>query len=302
MPRRVGRKGRQTLKKDIQSLCRLLTSPLRMMPDFLIPGEAKCGTTSLYRYITRHPQVWPADRKEPGNFIQYGASPLLCRMHYPLLMRKLFFSCAGLRRIITGEATQNYLANEEAARSVAAVYPNARLIVVMRNPVTRCFSDYQMMKAGGWEKQDFDEGIERHLQWIQDPKLEPLVRWARTTGEGFLRFILRGVYVDNITMWQKYFPKEQFLFIKSEELFSEPQRIVDETFRFLSVPAIKLHDFPVLKKGTYQAGMSLKTIRRLSEFYKPHNERLYQLIGRDLAWDKETGQLVAAAEKRQEAV
>ena len=284
------------MSKDKNSLYRLLTSPLRMMPEFFIPGEAKCGTTSLYRYLTGHPCIFSADVKEPGTFVDYGASPLLCRMHYPIAWKKMLAGIVG-RQCRAGEATANYLASEAAAKHVAMLVPKARIIVMMRNPVIRCFSDYQMMHAVGWEKQDFDEGIERHLEWMRDPKLEPLVKWAKTTGEGFLRFILRGVYVDNIATWQKYFPKEQFLFIKSEEFFEQPQRVLDGVFQFLGVQAFKINDFPVLRKGAYQIGMSRQTIQKLTEFYRPHNERLYQLIGRDMGWDEEQdiGKIMDAA-------
>jgi hypothetical protein len=280
------------LRSKTSFLYRLLTSPFRMMPDFFIAGEAKCGTTSLYRYLTMHPCVYSADVKEPGSFIVHGVSPLLCRMHYPFAWRKMPAGIIG-KQCRAGEATANYLASEDVAKRIALLIPNARIIVMMRNPVVRCFSDYQMMKAVGWETQDFDEGVERHLEWIRDPKVEPLVKWAKTTGEGFIRFILRGVYVDNIATWQKYLPKEHFLFVKSEEFFEQPQRVLDGVFQFLGVQAFKINSFPVLRKGAYQTGMSRQTIQRLAEFYQPHNERLYQLIGRDMGWD--AGNIMDAA-------
>ena len=69
------------MKDMMISKFRVATGAFRMLPDFVIPGEAKCGTTSLYRYVCRHPWIVEADMKEPESFIQYGASPLFCRAH-----------------------------------------------------------------------------------------------------------------------------------------------------------------------------------------------------------------------------
>ena len=80
---------------------RFLTSPLRILPDYVIAGEAKCGTTSLYRYLLQHPSVLPADEKEPNNFRHFGASPLFCRAHFPLVTTRAW------RRMRTGAVDVN---------------------------------------------------------------------------------------------------------------------------------------------------------------------------------------------------
>ncbi|MBA4388129.1 MAG: hypothetical protein C0404_09120 [Verrucomicrobia bacterium] len=260
-----------------------------MMPAFFVPGEAKCGTTSFYRYLTKHPCLVAADMKEPATFLKYGASPFFCRMHYPVAWRSVMAALTG-RKCLAGEATANYLASEKVAAHISALVPEAKIIIMMRNPVARAFSDHQMMMVGGWETEEFNRGVQLHLRWLGNPELEPLVRQARMSGEGFIRFILRGVYVDNILAWQKYFPKENFLFIKSEEFFAEPQRILNASFSFLGVDEYSLGDFPVHKKGKYDAGMTRETILLLSQFYREHNKRLYAVVGRNLGWESEIEQ------------
>ena len=274
------------MPRKTHPIWRLLSAPLRMMPDFIIPGEAKCGTTSLYRYLTAHPDILSADEKEPHNFIKYGSSPMFCRRHYPWTARRWLRHCAG-RPCLTGEATANYLAHPEAARNIAALVPGVKLIVLMRNPVRRAFSDYAMMRAGGWEDQEFEAGMNDCLEWVAQPNLKRLVELARAAGEGFPRFLFRGVYVQSLQRWLTLFPREHFLFLKSEDLFSEPASVVEEACRFLCVRPVAPVEFPTLKKGQYDSELTRPIIEELAAFYRPYNEELYAMLGRDLGWEAE---------------
>lgn len=267
-------------------LYRLATSPLRLRPDFIIPGEAKCGTTSLYRYLARHPDIRPADVKEPHNFITYGESPLLCRMHYPMAWTRWGRRFLG-RTVLTGEATANYLARPAVAQCVRRMLPDVKLIVMFRNPVRRAFSDYAMMRAGGWEPQDFAEGVTECLDALADPRMARLVQLARATDEGFPRYILRGLYAESLKPWLDLFPREHFLFIRSEDFFHDPASVLDTAFHFLGLPPFAIRNFPVLKKGSYDAALPAVVRERLATFYRGPNAELYCLVNRDFGWENE---------------
>ncbi len=262
------------------------TGAFRMLPGFVIPGEAKCGTTSLYGYLCRHPWIVGADMKEPESFIRYGASPLFCRAHYPLLWNRWLSGLTG-KRLLTGEASADYFSHCSAPEAVAHTLPRAKIVILLRDPVKRAFSDYQMFRSTGREPCEFDAGVEQCLRWARDPQVEPLVRLARCADEGFLRYIFRGVYVENVRRWKKLYPPEQLLFLRSETLFREPQAVLDRVFAFLGVPPHSLESFDVLKKGKYQGLLSEPTRSALAAFYRPYNEELYGLIGEDFGWAKE---------------
>jgi hypothetical protein len=255
-----------------------------MAPDFIIPGEAKCGTTSLYRYLSRHPDIVPADMKEPLNFITYGASPLFCRQHYPLLVRRWVRRGLG-HKTLTGEASANYFAHPTAPDAIARTLPSVRIVVLLRHPVLRAFSDYQMMKTGGYEAVPFDQGVARCLAWLGDPDIKPLVDLARLADEGFPRYVLRGVYVGNLRRWRGLFSPDRILVLQSEAFFHDPQKTLDRVFAFLDLPPLRIGSFPVLKKGRYAGALTRETWTRLSDYYRPFNRELYALVGQDFGWD-----------------
>lgn len=270
-----------------QTMC-LLTSCLRRLPDFIIAGEAKCGTTSLYRYMCNHPGILSADVKEPHNFIRYGASPHFCRQHYPLCtafwLRRL--RCAGMP-VLTGEATANYFSTAGIPEKIKAVVPRVKIILAFRDPVIRAYSDYQMMRKGGFEKGEFNQGIEQALRWIHDPALLPLVTQARREGEGFLRYIFKGAYADHLPAWLRAFSPAQMLYVQSERFFENPQRELSRVFSFLSIPDHAIEGLPILKQGAYgDQWMAVDTERNLRIFYAPFNQRLEQMTSMSFNWPK----------------
>ena len=268
---------------------RMLTSPLRMLPDFIIPGEAKCGTSSLYHYLTQHPQVLRADVKEPNNFLEYGGSMLLCRMHYPLRWR----SWGGPR--ITGEASAEYFSKHRVPGIVAAALPDVKIIILLRNPVTRAYSDHQMFFKDGREKAPFATAARLSLRWLADPDTLPLADAAGQLNHNPVRYVQRGVYLPSLLRWQGHFPADRMLILRSEDLFADPQRVTAQAWRFLGLSEVALRDVAPRKRGTYASPVDRDTLRQLADFYRPHNEALYRHLGRDLGWEEEAERIIAAA-------
>lgn len=273
--------------RDLMQDWRFLTSPLRMLPDFIIPGEAKCGTTSLYHYLAQHPSVLRADVKEPGNFWKYGGSSLLCRVHYPLAVRRAAAAVAG-GRVITGEASAEYLSKVGVPENVKAVVPAVKLIVLLRNPVSRAYSDYQMLARAGRAKEPFATIARRTVAWIRDEETRPLVDAAAQQEWNNVRFVHRGIYAWNVRRWFACFRREQFLFLKSEDLFSDPHGVTARALRFLGLEAHAPADVAPRKQGGYSEGLDAATRDMLSEFYAPYNAELERLTGERFDWQQGT--------------
>ena len=276
------------LQRDLRRDWRLLTSPFRVLPDFIIPGETKCGTTSFYHCLTQHPDVYAADVKEPRNFIDHPQSYLFCRCHYPLVSTKIYHKTFRSKRFLTGEASAEYLSQFNVPKNISSLLPHVKLIVLMRNPVFRAYSDYQMFRNAGTVSESFDQIVTQNIAWLSDPRLKPLIHAASQVVHNPIRYVMKGLYARNIKHWLRFFPKDQFMFIKSEDFFRDPQRILDEVFDFLGLRGFRYERFPKKRVGQYNAPMAEETMQRLLEFYRPHNEELYELLDKDFEWEKET--------------
>ncbi len=184
--------------RDLARDFRLLTSPLRLVPDFAIVGEAKCGTTSLYRYLLQSPAVLGADRKEPKNFIDYPDSLFYCRSHYPTRAARRMRRMRLGRRVVAGEATAEYFSHPGMAERLLRLLPRIKIVVLLRNPVDRAYSDYQMLSRLGVTDLSFDEVVDRSLEWLETPALSDLVDAALRSEHFYLRFVARGLYVRTL--------------------------------------------------------------------------------------------------------
>jgi hypothetical protein len=249
------------------------------LPDFVIIGEKKCGTSFFYHLLTQHPLVEPAAKKElhffDALFEEEGVE--WYRQCFPQPSRK------DGRRTITGEATP-YMSHPLAPQRMAQVVPHARLIALLRNPVDRAYSDYQMGVRKGRENRTFEEVIGAA------EKAQP----SGEAGEAYAdlavardRFLSKGVYVDQLLRWAEFFPKEQLLVLKSEDFFESPNETLKRAFDFLGLPQWEPAASKPGKKrnaGSYEEGMDPATRRWLEEYFEPHNRRLYDYLGVDFGW------------------
>ena len=250
------------------------------LPDFVIIGGKKCGTTFLYHLLTQHPLVQPAASKELHFFDAL--------FDEGIEWYRQFFPAPGWeagRRTITGEASP-YIANRLAPERMAQVVPEARLIALLRNPVDRAYSDYQMVARKDREHKTFEEAI-----GLQEPAEAGKVRPLGKEGANLNRdseYLSRGVYVDQLVRWSDLFGKEQILALKSEDFFENPLETLKTAQRFLDLPEWEPAPTELPKKrneGSYdRLGMNPATRRRLEEYFEPHNRRLYDFLGVDLGW------------------
>ena len=94
----------------------------------------------------------------------------------------------------------------------------------------------------------------------------------------------KSLYHDFILNWMKYFPKEQFMFVKSESFFENPKKILNEVLDFLELPSITLPKYKIIRQGIYEK-MDSHTRENLLSYFKPHNEKLYKLLHCDFEWE-----------------
>ena len=232
------------------------------LPDFVIVGAQKGGTSFLYHLLTLHPLVEPAARKE----LHFFDNPE--RFDNGAGWYRRCFPQSGWkdgRRSITGEATPSYLFYPPVAKRMAGVVPQARLIVLLRNPVDRTYSHYQMQVKRGTEPSTFEEAIEQqHAPYVS-----------------------RSIYVDQLLRWFEFFSQEQMLILKSEDFFERPVETLKVVLNFLDLPEWQPEASELQQRrhtGSYKHKMDPSTRRRLEAYFEPYNKRLYECLGVDFGW------------------
>ena len=280
-------KNIQSVYNGSQRLSRMISSPLRILPDFLVIGVAKGGTSSLYEYMIRHPQVMEPMGKELGFFSnKFSNGTAWYKSNFPTKFTKNSLEKKfQTKNVLTGEASPFYIYHPLAPRRISKMLPNVKLIAILRNPIDRAYSHYQMNLRWNLEDLSFEEAIDAEDDRIkgekekvianEDHPIKTLVAYS---------YLSRGTYADQLEEWFKYFSKEQFLILSSEFFYSETTNALKEIFAFLDLPPLKLDIYKNVNPGKYSK-MIPETRKKLSEFFKPHNERLYKIIDQNFEWD-----------------
>jgi Sulfotransferase domain len=183
---------------------------------------------------------------------------------------------------ITGEASPYYIFYPHAARRIYEVMPQVKIIAVLRNPVERAFSHYKYFIT---RKMPFSEAIkvEQSELAIERNMMMQNENYYSSTYQ-FYSILSRGIYVDQLRVYENYFGKDAMLILKSEDLFKYPQSVVNQVFKFLNVSPNNIKNLLQHNKQSYKP-MDDSLKKYLIDYYKPHNQRLYQFLGKDLVWD-----------------
>jgi len=273
-------------KKHLEFHFRRSTASLRMLPDFLVIGAQKCGTTSLYAYLTQHPSVSPAFEKEVRYFNDhYENGENWYKAHFPTNYYKYLMTRRDAARFVTGEGEPSYLPNPIVPQRAFELMPSVKLIVMLRNPVDRAYSHYQHRFSRGRETRTFEEVVETDKEILKDGFDGLPTGDYRRLGHLHYSYLPRGFYADQIETWMEVFPKEQFLIIRAEDFFSDTQSIFDEVLAFLGLPKHRLERNERHNVGKYDRSMSATTRQDLADYFYQHNQRLSEYLGRDFGWD-----------------
>lgn len=267
-----------------KSLHRRLTSGLRLLPNFIIIGGQRCGTTSLYRYLSGHPLVEPSLWKEVHYFdLNYDKGLGWYRAQFPLAA-PLKYGNNKKTGFITGEASPYYMFHPHAPKRAAALVPKAKLIVLLRDPVARAYSHFHHEKKMGREPLAFGEAIdyeEERLTGELTKMLEDESYYSHYHHRH--AYLARGIYIDQVLKWEKYFDRSQFLVVNSEELFSRPHQTFSQILGFLELTNWHPAEFKRHNLNNYP-GINAKLKQRLSCYFEPHNKRLYEHLRTPYDW------------------
>jgi Sulfotransferase domain len=250
---------------------RTVTAGKRSWPDFVILGAMRGGTTSLYRWMSTHPGVTPAFKKEVHYFDRdYERGERWYRAHFPLQSSTH----------VTGEASPymlfHPLAPERAARDLPA---DTKLVVLLRDPVERAISHYwHNRELGLWETESLELAIELEPQRLAGTEAR-VRRGERVMEHQAFSYVARGEYAGQVRRWFDAVGRDRVLVVESEQLYVDAGA-ANELLAWLGLPP---HDSPYPRAyGAERLDENEALVVRLREHFEPHNQELFDLLGRQL--------------------
>ena len=242
-------------------------------PDFIIAGASKSGTSSIYYYLSRHPQVLLAHKKEIDFYwknYQRGIDWYLA--HFPTL--------TDLPDFLTGEATPNYLRFPQVARRIKDTFPQTKIIILLRNPADRAISWHYHKLNTGLTDTDLATAIATEIERLTTVSETEIIE----TGFYDPDNIISSLYIYKIKAWMEILGREQFLILKSEDFYDRPGEIMAQVCNFLGLPNCPLDNYPKVNAGSYNE-IDANLRKTLVEYFAPYNRQLEEYLGMEFYWE-----------------
>lgn len=263
---------------------KIIVSMRFLGPDFIIVGAQKCGTTSLYHYLAQHPQVVPSKTKEIHYFdLNYDKGDDWYHDFFPARRTRLLQMMKN-KKMITGEASPYYIFHPLAIKRIYDYNRKIKIIVLLRNPVERTWSHFRFAKQCEQEQLCFSEALRCEDGRIVGEEEKMLHNEEyQSLNYQHCSYRKRSEYYDQIKRLLEYFNHNNILILKSEDLFSDPQNIMDEVCGFLRIQKIS-GNYQVRNEGKVKEVIDPEIEHELRDHFRPYNEKLYQIIGRNFNW------------------
>jgi hypothetical protein len=270
--------------RDLMLRWGMLTSSARMLPDVVIVGAQRSGTTTLFRLLSEHPQVTrPTLSKGTAYFdLNYQRGMRWYRAHFPLRV-VAWIRSPGKRRL-TFESCGYYMFHPLAAGRMSQQLPGVRVVALLRDPVDRAYSAHRHELRRGYETLEFDEALaheEDRLRGEEQRLLDdPL---AYSFEHQHHAYLARSRYVDQVRRLLDTFGADRVLVMDAEALFADPRGEFGRLCRWLDIdpPAnVESEQWNAAPRDP----LSPERRAELSDYFAPYDEALSALLGRPLSW------------------
>jgi hypothetical protein len=296
---RVGQDGRarsdaevfaRTLTRRALRSFGVLTADARPVPDLLIIGAKRGGTTSLWYYLSEHPgmlPLFPRAEKRKGTYYfdeNFSEGIRWYRSHFPTAATRALAQRRLGHPVVAIDASPYYLYHPLAPSRAAAVTPDALVVAVLRDPVERAYSHYKERKRNGTEPLSFAEAIAAEPERIAGE--EEQIRRDGTYvsfGHRHCSYLDQGRYAPMLSRWFDAFGRDRVLVEVSEEMYEDPQPTVDRVTRRLGMPTQLLHNAEPFNAEP-DSGLDPATREHLRRLLDPDIRAVEELLGRVLPW------------------
>ena len=260
-----------------------LLGPRHLLPDFIIIGAARSGTTHLLGQLNAHPNVLEGPREThffDSHRYTYGLS--WYRLRFPVNKARRQAYAEGLHPVLTGESSPSYLSYPNAPARVARGVPSAKLLVLLRDPALRAASHWAWCLRQCGETRSFGEAVEAEIGAPGDSAGIRVPIDKRVSDPLVVR---RGIYQPQLERWLTHFPQDQMLIIQSERWFADPPSVMAQVCDFLELPERNELPRVMRNRNKPHEPFDQETLARLHDFYRPYNDELAEYLGMDLDWN-----------------
>lgn len=256
------------------------------LPDFLILGAAKAGTTSLFYYLSQHPNISTPNRKKEVHYfdLNYNRGIEWYRNHFPQSNNRTL-GASGVRNLCF-EASPSYMIYQPALERIKKDIPSVKLIVLLRDPVERAYSHYRHNVRRGRENLSFSEALEAETERtsIKNQILDNLEFETISPGYRYFSYVQTSLYAKKIKNIFEFFDRESVFLIKSKDLLSNPQVITEDVFNFLSIEYLEKNiDFAQKNTGMGAKLENELILKDVKDIFETDIQNLKILTGIDLS-------------------
>ena len=185
---------------------------------------------------------------------------------------------------MTGEATASYICHAQAPYRIATTLPDVKLIVLLRNPVDRAYSHYHHTKRIGREDLSFEDAIAQEESRVRQIEARSREMGLKSSPAYNYTYLASGMYAEQLKNWLKMFDKEQLLILKSEDFFDRPEAVFKQVLDYLNLPDWVPKKYQKYNYNRYSQRIKPETKKYLKQYFEPHNQNLYELLGKDFGW------------------
>ena len=262
------------------------TAPLRTLPDFLIVGAQRAGTTSMYRRLSGHPDVLPAGLHKGVHYFDtaYARGPQWYRSHFPLRATVERHRRATGRRPVTGEASPYYMFHPLVPGRIAQDLPDVKVVVMLRDPVERAYSAYTHERARGFETEELERALDLEPErlagvdeaFARDPHHVSLAHQHNA-------YVARGRYAEQLQRLEQHLGRDRILVVDSDELFVDAGPQLAAVSDFLGIGPWDSESFEK-RNARPRRALEGSVRERLERYFEPHDEQLAAWWGRTPSW------------------
>ena len=254
--------------KIINSCFSLFNRTSKRKVDFIVAGAQKSGTSALYIHLNKHPEICMGSRKEIHFFddekeFQHGKANY-SKYHSYYKPDK--------NHKILGEITSSYMYWHDSIKRIWLYNKKIKLVVILRNPIERAYSHWNMQHASGHDKLKFFDALKNEDQRGRVALPDQMKRYA---------YVGRGFYTEQIRRIRHYFPEDQTLIIKYDDLKQHPNSVFERLYEFLGVKLIHDQEIEEINPGVYKSPIQEEEREYLLDIFKYEIKGLEKMLG----WD-----------------